>query len=398
MGTRKQRRKAGQVPDRAPPEPQPQPQPRRGWLTRVWQGLSRPWRWVLVVAPGVALVLGLVGDSLSLWDRLTGDEPAVSVQDVAVSQQGVVDLVQSSIADDYRRELRTAATSVTFSLNNPQPTSVAFYQVRATVLDAAEVADCFVAAGPIQVTGDYQLRLPDAERGARTSVGIAWEVPGDANDRFRLTLGHPALTTLERVPFYHLEIELRTGDGTWLPAGRVVVVNELPHFGAFFDVSDDEGGRCAAENVAVMRAFLEKEGERSPELTLYAEAVKAINEGGVVDYLGPDCPLGTPTVNDVHPANLIRDSDDLEVAVVVECRRADGFHNVGAIVEIVSPEQPDVALATYSPLPELRATGLDVVDGALLLGYFQLEGDTGGVEEELAVVGDTLALVARRRD
>ena len=373
------------------------PSPNR--VKRLWQALSRPWRWVIVVTPAVALVVGLVGDSLSLWERFTEDSPAVSVQDVAVSQQGEVGLVLTSIAStEFRQEVTWPATSVTFSLNNPQDTAVALYEIRATVLDAAVLRDCAVAGGDIQVTGDYQLPLPEAEVEATTSADIAWQVAGNQNDRLSVTLGNPHLTTLERIPLYHLDFELRTGEGTWLPAGTVVMANELPHFGAFFDAADEVFGGCAADNLAALDRFLEKPGERSPELALLAEAVTAINRDGASRYLGQDCPFGNQQVNDVYPADVIPNAVGLELAVAVECRKPDGFENFGAIVELVSPAQPEAELFTYVPIPQLRATDLTFVDGTLLLRYTETGDEFVGVEEELAIVDGSLTVVERSEE
>ena len=373
-------------------------QPPRG-LARFWRPLSRPWRVVLVVMPGVAFVIGLAGSTLDLWDKVRPEktpEP-VQIQDVAVTQRGAVDVAIGSVAESGTDTVSFPATDVVMSLNNSGTTAIAFYKLRARVLDAAVLQDCGIAGGAVTVSADYLLKLPEPQKGAARTIDIAWEVPGNSNDRLGVTLGESG-STLGNVPLYQLELELRRGDGTWIDAGRVVVANEIPHYAAFLkpDAEAVRGPDCPEKNRAELTRILSLEGERSAELTAYGGQLRRLESPPpeVVELCGKGA---TGSIRDIYPIEVVPGDGQLEIATALECTGSDG--NVESII-FTREQDAETPLQTYRP--SLRGFLMDItaLDDSLRLSYVQLLDGGGGrsVEETVTLRNGRFEMIERSFD
>lgn len=369
---------------------------RQGLLPKVWKSLSRPVRWAIVITPGIALVVGLVGDAVDLWGKVTADEPAVRIENVALTQEGRVKLRYSSMEGGAGSVASVPATAATITLNNPTDTAVAFFRLRASVLHAATLRDCGVAGGDIAVSGDYQLPLPDAKRGEDSYADIAWQVKGHTNDAFRITIGDADATTLTTLPMYHLALSMKSGDGEWLDAGTMVVANELPHYAAFLDPDSDEVyPNCAKKNRESVQAIASRTGRRSPELKVFTQVLDTVIKSGSFDEFGDLCPWpgAIPTVKDFEPADLMGDQTPL-VAFVAECKSGAVDH--GTTVTLWSPDLGHV-VAQYRPRAHMFQQGLTGFGRMLRFEFRELltKYSTRYVREDLGFKGGRLVVLRR---
>lgn len=360
----------------------------------IWPAISRRWGVTIVIASGIAVLLGVVGSALDLWDRFTSGEPAARVEEVTVTQQGTVELEYASFAEDeYEWRTSDPATLVTLSLNNPGSTAEAFFALEGTVLSATTLQDCTVAGGAIKVTGDYELPLPNARPGARNSIEIAWQVAGHKNDSFSVTLGNPNLTGLEQVPLYQLGLRLRKGDDTWLDAGTIVFANEFPHYGAFLNPANDVTGDCTPKNLNQLNGLLTKSGERSEALTLYTRVVNGIADEGSA-YLGQFCPTSeSQDISDIYPVDLVGDDNMSELAVVMRCMETPKLSDAQSQIVVLHPDSFE-PLYTYKPVHDMQLADLSSVGNRLQVRYQTTQGTrVQGREDTLVVRGSKLVVL-----
>ncbi len=316
------------------------------------------------------------------------------VENFSASMQGSVQVQYSSMEGGLGDVRIFPATDATIALNNPTPTAMAFYELKATVLDAVTLKDCQVAGGDVAVSGDYELELPTPLSNRTSSTDIAWQVDGHSNDSFRVTLGESNATTLTEVPIYQLAMSMRSGAGQWLEAGTFLVANELPHYAAFLDPTREAFSGCAGQNLRKLQQILFERGAIAEELSLFSEVVQGMAESQTTRYFGDVCFGLDYRVVDLYPIDLVDQDGSLEVIIAAECLlRGSEF---GSAVALWNPDSKEI-IAQHVPIAEMYGQDLSGVGNEVWLDYLQPspEGGSQSFRETIGLEGGNLVVLKR---
>lgn len=302
--------KPGATPPAAPEEASggAEPSPEPGFLQRLDQ---RPGLTALVaLATFAALAIGVLAAVPDWRDMLAGDEPvaapppATSAAAAAASASAapgptgprVIDLVVRDpelTGDPNDVETGITLPAVEFTLLNRAVQRSVTTRVMVTIEESVVVERCGAQGGELTVSGAYDVELPlRPVPGTVLKVPVSQQQAADEADRFALRFTTAPRQKPTTIHVYRLRFELLAdGNATGLPAGTAVVsVPDVPTGAGGYILDErlekllndpdsypfsDEEIACVKGNSTVLKEFLSKDAELSPDMAHAKAEIKA---------------------------------------------------------------------------------------------------------------------------
>ncbi|WP_133877764.1 hypothetical protein [Paractinoplanes brasiliensis] len=283
------------------------PSPEQGFLQRLDQ---RPGLTALVaLSTFAALAIGVLAAVPDWRDMLAGDEPAAAppatsaaapTSSAAPRPTGprVIDLVvRDSELNGDPNDVNTGLTrpAVEFTLLNRAAQRSVTTRVLVTVEESIVVEQCGSQGGALTVSGAYDVELPlRPAPGTVLKVPVSQQQAADEADRFALRFTTAPRQEPTTIHLYRLTFELLAdGNATGLPAGTAVVsVPDAPSGADAYFMDEDREKRlnnpdpdsyqysdeeiaCLKGNSTVLKEFLNKDAELSPDMAQAKAEIKA---------------------------------------------------------------------------------------------------------------------------
>ncbi|MFD4635876.1 hypothetical protein ACFWN2_01105 [Lentzea sp. NPDC058436] len=181
---------------------------------------------VSIVGVAVAVVSLVVAKAAYDQDAAGKDASMTPRVNVVGHELTSVDDVAAELSEDVDKpteKVSVKALAVDVVLENLHDQSALITRVDAEVRGVHTVQAC--GGGPLQITAQYHVRIPQDGAGRKFGSDVKFEVEGKRKDRFVVSVGPEKVIETDLVQIFHLDLLLRLQNGETLRVNDIMLAD-----------------------------------------------------------------------------------------------------------------------------------------------------------------------------